>query len=294
MFVSRIKSIGIIDEEQMKNSNGFYDLGISSYKSLLLLNYLLQFKVNYGNKKWRSYSSGRDAVKGGGLLVKTDPFMTITTSGEVGILFDNSYRLGTYVRSAMNKQDRLILIMNKIASELKQMWLCKFDNTEDGTLYIKYSDYAQLTTSTYSKIEYVQLPESIQLVKYDEDDEDENNKAEYIEITQEDYRCLYEYLRNRDKNRTIAKYGKEAYDSMIGKKIEDQFIISAIDVLKAEIQKTTKEHSDKCDQLRDERSEKIKNIENEYRQLFAELEADKNNKITELKNQILEMQKMAV
>ena len=289
-FVSKIKFVDVDHEESMKTSNAFYDLGIRSYKSLLLLNYLLQWKVSTGVKKWRGYSSGRDAVKGGGLLVKADPNMTITTSGEVGIYFDNSYRLGTYLRSAMNKQDRLLLIMNKMAAELKQMWLSKFDESEDGTLYINYQDYAQLTSSTYAKIDYVQLPESMQLVKYDESDE----KANYIEISQEEYRCLYEFLKNRDKNRTIAKYGKEAYDSMIGKQIEDQFIISAIDVLKAEIQKTLQESSDKYDQLYNERTEKIKSIESEYKQIFEALEAEKNQKVADLKNQILEMQKMAV
>lgn len=299
MFTARIKFMDVENEEKMTTSNGYYNLHIHSYKSLLLLNYLLQYKYNTGNRKWRSYGSGRDSIKGGGFLIKAEPIMTVNTAGDVGIYFDNRWRLSRAFKGCNDSsQEMMTAIMTKMANELKQMWLAKFDGSEDGTLYIAYKDYAQLTTSTYSQNFYLQLPSDVQLVKYpyeaNEAVSEEDKEKDYIEITEYEYRSLYEFLKNRIKSNTIRKYGEEAYNTMIGKQIEDQFIISAIDVLKAEIQKTIKESEDQYHMVAEERNQKIEDLKSEYKMKLDEIEAAKESKILDLKNQILEMQKMAV
>ena len=112
------------------------------------------------------------------------------------------------------------------------------------------------------------------------------------EYRETDYRILYEVLKGRDEDKLKAKYDQVKWDEMIGKKVEDQFVISAIETIQNEIAK-----------IAETRDNDLKNAEAEYRaesnKLWTKNRENKERitneameKIKELQNQINEMMTM--
>ena len=112
------------------------------------------------------------------------------------------------------------------------------------------------------------------------------------EYRETDYRILYEVLKGRDVDKLKAKYDQVKWDEMIGKKVEDQFVISAIETIQNEIAK-----------IAETRDNDLKNAEAEYRaesnRLWTKNRENKERitneameKIKELQNQINEMMTM--
>ena len=112
------------------------------------------------------------------------------------------------------------------------------------------------------------------------------------EYRETDYRILYEVLKGRNTDKLKAKYDQVKWDEMIGKKVEDQFVISAIETIQNEIAK-----------IAETRDNDLKNSEAEYRaesnKLWTKNKENKERitneameKIKNLQNQISGMMKM--
>ena len=116
-----------------------------------------------------------------------------------------------------------------------------------------------------------------------------NGDGVSYEYRETDYRILYEVLKRRDEDKLKANFDQVKWDEMIGKKVEDQFVISAIETIQNEIAK-----------IAETRDNDLKNAEAEYRaesnRLWTKNRENKERitneameKIKELQNQINEM-----
>ena len=119
-----------------------------------------------------------------------------------------------------------------------------------------------------------------------------NGDGVSYEYRETDYRILYEVLKGRNTDKLKAKYDQVKWDEMIGKKVEDQFVISAIETIQNEIAK-----------IAETRDNDLKNSEAEYRaesnKLWTKNKENKERitneameKIKNLQNQISGMMKM--
>lgn len=263
-----------LGKESSINADSLYSFGINSAKTAILLNYLIHIKRN-------SCSTNRFGdTKGGGLFIKSEAIPFVNELGEVGLYFEYRYAIANYLRTVNSKTEQLNAIKNKIADLLKTVFI-RFNH--DGILYVNFK-FAQLTTSSYNNIQYISIPES---EIYTEDD------TKYITISKEEYRCLYEFLKNRNKEKTIKKYGETAYNVIIGKAIEDQFIISAIDVIKAEIENAEKEFVEARNVAYNVCEKQVRALRDQYANKEKDLRNIMNEKINQLKNQLTEMKNMS-
>ena len=142
---------------------------------------------------------------------------------------------------------------------------------------------AELSTSTYNTKIYLDMT-GIEVF-------DQGTDNEFIKITLNEYRALYEYLKNRPKEKNIDRNGKVAYSSMIGEQIEDQFLLSAVETImnaiaevNIEFEKAKKEFQEAAEAVwraanieRDEKIAAAKNVmNNKIEELKAQLEDLKN------------------
>ena len=205
-----------------------------------------------------------DSLKGGGLFVKCNAEVVISSIGEVGLKFKEAYGeyIKRYIRAVSAPAEINKAIKDKIANELKKFWMAysKYLKEHDGVLKFK------ITNRNGDDVEYG-----------------------YREA---DYRILYEVLKGRNTYKLKAKYDQVKWDEMIGKKVEDQFVISAIETIQNEIVK-----------IAETRDNILNNAEAEYRAEFNRLwTKHKENKerianeamekIKDLQNQISDMMKM--
>ncbi len=105
----KIRKLTAANEEQIKNDNvAFFDLGITSQKAAVFLNYLLSKKLLTCPSKRGYYYNTKTAnnVNGGGLLIKCGAQITINDMNEVGVYFSEKWSVGKYVRVASGRQDR--------------------------------------------------------------------------------------------------------------------------------------------------------------------------------------------
>ena len=240
-------------------------LGVYSEKAATLINEVINWRIRTCNSKaGKEYYDDVDSLKGGGLFVKCNCEVVISSIGEVGLKFKEAYGeyIKRYIRAVSAPAEINKAIKDKIANELKKFWMAysKYLKEHDGVLKFK------ITNRNGDDIAY-----------------------EYRET---DYRILYEVLKGRDENKLKVKYDQVKWDEMIGKKVEDQFVISAIETIQNEIAK-----------IAETRDNDLKNAEAEYRAEFNRLwTKNKENKerianeamekIKDLQNQISDMMKM--
>lgn len=197
----------------------------------------------------------------GGLFGKCQARIVVIPNGEMWVIFKNRYRLSSYLRTSTGHNEIMSKVSDKLANELKKVW--KEDTYDDITKTV------EITTTDKNNINTVEM-----------------------QFTYAEYRTVYEYLKGRDTKKIKEKYGANTYDRMIGKKIEDQFLISAIETIQATIKS-----------VMDEGQAKIAEVEKKYRDLRNSLyteESDNKNRIenetkaqiAELQNQLDEMLKM--
>lgn len=288
MYIAGIKILNVNDEEKLnveRDIPNYFKFGFTSIKSAILLNFVLNSKHWFGKRKARcTNDSYVGAIAGGGLFVKGSPKITINISNNIGIYFGNTYAMTNAIRSchSFNYNELKTHVLNKLADELKVAWT--YSKTSSNYLKIRRDWNSALDNSAYPK-QYLDL-DNIPVIK------DESTNAEYIEYSEAEYRCLYEFLKNRNKEKTIAKYGQEAYDTMIGKPIEDQFVISALEVLQAEMKKVYSEYDSEYDRIAADFCKKIQAIKNEQQEEINNLIKIRDEKLKSLKNQIDEMQKL--
>ena len=271
-----IKFLSVEEERKFENNNvasSSYEsihesvtyLGIHSEKAATLLNEVINWRIRTcSTKVCKEYYNGVDSLKGGGLFVKCNAEVVISSIGEVGLKFKEAYGeyIKKYIRAVSAPAEINKAIKDKIANELKKFWMVysKYIKEHDGVIKLK------ITNRNGDDVTY-----------------------EYRET---DYRILYEVLKGRNVDKLKAKYDQVKWDEMIGKKVEDQFVISAIETIQNEIAK-----------IAETRDNDLKNVEAEYREEYDRLwTKNKKNKeritneamekIKELQDQINEMMNM--
>ena len=285
--MKNIKFLNGTQDKKFKEMTTFIDLGITSEKSALLLNFLLGFKLNGCRKKWRS---GRvydyTDVVGGGLLVKCDGQITINMMDEIGIKFDADWKMDRYIRIASGRTEIIKSVKDKIANELKKVWnSCVFDRNTSGTLKIHdWEEYGSAGDSTKTWTLASLKPENI-------------NGDEAVLITWGEYRTLYEVLKGRNEAKIKAKYGEEAWKTMIGARIDNPAFNIPIEMIQKQIEEAGVEFTEKEQRYNEQ-------YNNELNALRAKKDADitaarqeRDEKIKELELQlkgIIEMGKAAI
>ena len=271
-----IKFLSVEEERKFENNNvasssyvsiheSVTYLGIYSEKAATLLNEVINWRIRTcSTKVCKEYYNGVDSLKGGGLFVKCNAEVVISSIGEVGLKFKEAYGeyIKKYIRAVSAPAEINKAIKDKIANELKKFWMAYSKYLKDHDGVIKFNR----TNRNGDDVTY-----------------------EYHET---DYRILYEVLKGRDVDKLKAKYVQVKWDEMIGKKVEDQFVISAIETIQNEIAK-----------IAETRDNDLKNAEAEYRaesnRLWTKNKENKERitneameKIKELQNQINEMMTM--
>ena len=271
-----IKFLSVEEERKFENNNvtsssygsiheSVTYLGIYSEKAATLLNEVINWRIKTcSTKASKRYCDGVDSLKGGGLFVKCNAEVVISSIGEVGLKFKEAYGecIKKYIRAASARAEINKAIKDKIANELKKFWTAysKYLKDHDGVIKIMFTD--------------------------------RNGDDVAYEYRETDYRILYEVLKGRNVDKLKVKYDQVKWDEIIGKKVEDQFVISAIETIQNEIAK-----------IAETRDNDIKNADDEYRaesnRLWTKNKENKERitneameKIKELQNQINEMMTM--
>lgn len=236
----------------------YWPLGCYKKKTAILLNALTHWAVSKLDVKkqyknfYRYDTNPFDTSEkvGGGLVVKTDPDITIDHLGEVGLHLNNAYKLSTFCRKASCQQERLSTIKEKFAYALKNMWK---STSVENAMTVKTDPTA--------------------------------DSSERVIISFEEYRALYEHLKERDKAKTIKAYGQKAYDEMIGEPLQDQFLISAIETIDEDKQRVDLEYTDKLLELDEMKNAELKKLNAKYAAMRESLLEEKKTKIDELNAQ---------
>jgi len=272
-----IRKLSAVNEEQIKSkSESFFDLGITSQKAAVLLNYMFQHKLEHCATKRGYYYRTKtvDSVNGGGLLVKGKAQITINDMNEVGIYFRDQWAIGKYIRVAAGKTEIIKSIKDKMGNELKKLWKM----FKDERIVIDIKDHTALYNETGK---YLNLSDDIVTTT-------ESGKKVII-ISLNEYRALYEFLKSREPAKIKERYGTTAYNTMVGQRIEDQFLLSAIDVIKNEIRNVEHECFEICNRADESFDESYKQLrEKREREKFNAEEA-KRYKIEKLNQQMKDL-----
>ena len=267
------------------------DLGIASPKSALLLNFLFN-RLDADrptHTKWTRRYGNETVQSGGGLLTRAEARVMIDDFSRVTIYFDQQYAVGKYIRVAEGKAAVRKAILDKIANELKKAWKKYSVADKIQILYKSHISnrevYGVLNTSNWEKTDYLDL-KGIQTVKDERD-------REFVEVSLNEYRALYEFLKGRDPEKVKERNGITAWNSMIGKQIEDQFLISAVETIKNEIAKVKETYAQQCSEASNERDTAKSLADKICREKIDSYQNEMKNKIEELKAQMAEMVKMA-
>ena len=229
-------------------------LEVFSKKAAKFIVDALNNKISNTPKRWRAWRGYVDdgdgsACAGGGLFIKAGANICMTTMNEVCILFGDSWRVGNYCRAAYSATEVEKSVKDKLAHMLKTYWKNMTNDGKEDKLYIR------------SKFQ------------------DEDNTDEYI--TEAEYSCLYNFLKGRD---IIKKFKKEVINSIIGNKVQDQFVLSAIEVIKSEIIQKKDEMAKLVNEVNNEYQKKMDDIRKEWGDATGEIKTKYTMMIDELKN----------
>ena len=271
-----IRKLTVATEEQIKNeTEAFFDLGLTSQKAAVLLNYLFTKKLlSCPSKRGYYYSKDGDTVNGGGLLVKGKAQVTINDMNEVGVYFRDRWSIGKYVRVASGRSEIIKSIKDKIGNELKKLW----KNHRDEQIIIDVKEYTQM---------YGTCNENLDIDQNIVTTNDSGRKV--IVISLNEYRALYEFLKSREPSKIKERYGAKAFDSMVGHRIEDQFLLSAIDVIKNEIKNVEHECTEICKKAEEDFNESYNKLKKDRDDTKAAAEIAKRGKISDLQSQLKDL-----
>lgn len=259
----------------------FFDLGITSQKSAILLNFLLDKKLNFCEvKRVYYYRTCPDFhnVKGGGLFIKGDAQFTINDINEVGIYFNDKYAINKYIRVAAGQASLIKTIKDKIANELKKLWK-NFQQNEK--IFIDVNEYTTIYDAEKNQYNVLNINQNFVTVL--------DNDKKVVSINFNEYRALYEFLKSRDIEKIKERNGIETFNTMIGNRITDQFIISAIDVIKNEIKNVKEEYNEICAKAEQDFNDAYKKIKEVRDNAKGAAEKILINKINEFNTQLNEL-----
>ena len=211
---------------------------------------------------------------GGGLIVKGKAQVTINDMNEVGVYFRDRWSIGKYVRVASGRTEIIKSIKDKIGNELKKR--CKAHRDEQIIIDVK--EYTQMYGTSN---ENLVIDQNIVTTN--------DSGRKIIVISLNEYRALYEFLKNREPSKIKERYGTKAFDTMVGHRIEDQFLLSAIDVIKNEIKNVEHECTELCKKAEEDFNESYNKIRRDRDSAKAAAETAKVSKIAELQNQLKEL-----
>lgn len=263
--MSEVKIMSFEKETQLNEVGGgkysYIKLGLYTTKAAKFINDAIEGLIESLPYKYYRYGSkDADNVRGGGLFVRADGRVKINMMNEVCIEFLNNYAVSSYVRIACSKTEVDKSIKMKLAHLLKKYW--------NGDFYAMEG-----RKEMEENRKKLNIPVRMGLYARIEGEDRTNHKQEFISETE--FNCLYDFLRGKGTQFINKKYKKEICDSIIGHQIEDQFIISGVEVLKAEIVKKetefktakssiTEEYNNSVRELQKIHSEKINNITKEF------------------------------
>lgn len=258
-----------------QNEYSTFPLNVYSNKAALLINAALTCKKNKCAISVRTMWRTNPDVKGGGLFIQGKAQVMVNELNEIMMYFNNTHGMGNCCRIATdngdytNKNIELVkTIKDKLANLIKECWNEIKSTDETAILYTKI--YGQTNEGSY-----------LDVLKY------ENNDG--VTFSKNDYRCLYEYLKGRDIEKIKFKYSEKTFDDMIGHKIEDQFVITAVDLLKQQITTLNTEMRTKKQLIQDKLNADIKSL-----QLMAQEETSNITKtytmqIEDINKQIIDL-----
>lgn len=233
------------------------NLDIIGEKSAALLNAMLNWRFNSCNSKaYRHYSGGVEGLVGGGIFVKCMAQVVIDNLGNVSLLFKKYHKIHEFLRVASGDDEILKAIKDKLGNELKKFWK-SMDTSTDKTL-------KEITVKGLK----------------------EDNEFKLIPVSFDEYRVLYEVLKGRDRKKIERNYGTAAVSEMIGKKLEDQFIIAAIETCKIEINKFITEKNAALKEVEETYSKERDILYKNYKDKKADIEETAKAKIEEMEEQI--------
>lgn len=240
-------------------------LGIFSEKAASLLNEVINWRINICKTKFARECYGDvNSLKGGGLFVKCNCEVVISSIGEVGLKFKEGCGeyIKKYVRAATGADEMTKAIKDKIANVLKKFWTAH-------SKYIDRNEIFKIKATDRSGVERIVF--------------------EYCET---DYRILYEVLKGRNIDKLKAKYDQAKWDEMIGKKVEDQFVLTAIETIQNEIAKITENRDNDLKVVDAEYRQESSRLYNKIKENKERIINDAMEKIKNLQNQISDMMKM--
>lgn len=233
------------------------NLDIIGEKSAALLNTMLNWRFNScSSKAYRHYSGGVEDLVGGGIFVKCMAQVVIDNLGNVSLLFKKYHKIHEFLRVAAGEDEILKAIKDKLGNELKKFWK-SMDTSTDKTL-------KEITVKGLK----------------------ENNEFKLMAVSFDEYRVLYEVLKGRDQKKIEKKYGTAAVNEMIGKKLEDQFVIAAIETCKIEINRFITERNVALKEAEEAYSKERDLLYRNYNNKKADIEGAAKAKIEEMEEQI--------
>ena len=219
-----IKFLSVEEERKFENNNvasssygsiheSVTYLGIHSEKAATLLNEVINWRIKTcSTKANKEYYNGVDSLKGGGLFVKCNADVVISSIGEVGLKFKEAYGeyIKKYIRAVSAPAEINKAIKDKITNELKKFWMAysKYLKEYDGVLKFKIIN--------------------------------RNGDDVSYEYRETDYRILYEVLKGRNTDKLKAKYDQVKWDEMIGKKWKISLSSPQLKQFKMKLQKLQK------------------------------------------------------
>lgn len=105
-------------------------------------------------------------------------------------------------------------------------------------------------------------------------------------VTLEELKLLMDFFGYKELQR---KYSKDLIEKMIGKKSNDQFLISAVDVFMNEINDLINEKTIKINEIDDEFKKLRDELHNKFKKLMDEIENEYQLKIQNIQDQISQM-----
>lgn len=266
-------------------------LGIRSKKAIVLLNAALINK--YDARPQRTGRWNRYEQKGGGLLCMTEAHYAIDDMNQVYVVFGNKSRVTDYCRAATTMAEITKSIKDKIANSLKE-WFSGAEIMEKVKVHslvqrARRSEEYHTYSGDYKSVNVLPQSEGVNVQPTT------NNQTNFeIIVSKDEYRCLYETLKGRSEEKIRAKYGKDIYEQIVGSKIEDQFIISALEVIKNEINNAINEKKARLSEIDKEYSERYQALMDEKKARIQIVTDESTHKVNELNKQLAEMMANAV
>ena len=267
----------------------FIPLGVYSKVGACLLNRVLFWvvaqaepKAYYRRSRYVQAGTYDPSDKaGGGLLVKMDPAMVMDPLGSYGLKIGAKYRLLRGAKAASNDAEREKTVKQKLGWKLKDFWRATATRLGLPETQLRLKVYEDALAPGWDQRE---------------DGVEGAHLVGVVDFTE--YRALYEMLQGRFEGRTaeksMKKYGQAAIDKMIGKPVQDQMVLTAVETIENQIREVKQKIAEERARLQKESEEEQRRIKSLYSTKIDEAVAAANRQIEALQQQSQEMTAMGI